>query len=71
MLADGDAPHRDVHTVYDYFCREANGGKDASDPTRVAHFHAYMLQAELKNTSNVSKRLLHAHQCASPGPASP
>ena len=30
----------------------------------MTHFHAYMLQADLANSSRVSKRLLHATACA-------
>lgn len=61
MLADGDAPPEDVDAVYDYFCREQNAGQPAE--RRVTHYHAYMLQVELRNASAVTKRLLHAHRC--------
>ena len=63
MLGDGDAPPAEVDAVYAYFCREHNDG--APPDRRVSHFHAYMLQAELKNSSRVTKRLLHAHSCTS------
>ena len=63
MLADGDAAPADVDAVYAYFCDEHNRGRAPDDPARVSHFHAYMLQADLKNATRVSKRLLHATQC--------
>ena len=54
MLGDGEAPAEEVERVYAWFCRERGD---------VSHFHAYMLRAELKNETKVSKRLLHAHVC--------
>ena len=54
MLGDGEAPADEVERVYAWFCRERPD---------VSHFHAYMLRAELKDSSRVSKRLLHAHVC--------
>ena len=55
MLGDGEAPAEEVERVYAWFCRERGD---------VSHFHAYMLRAELKDETKVSKRLLHAHVCA-------
>jgi hypothetical protein len=54
MLGDGEAPAEEVERVYAWFCRERGD---------VSHFHAYMLRAELKDETKVSKRLLHAHVC--------
>ena len=54
MLGDGEAPAEEVERVYAWFCRERDD---------VSHFHAYMLRAELRDASKVSKRLLHAHVC--------
>ena len=61
MLGDGDAPPAELDRVYGYFCGEYNAGRPGDE--RVTHFHAYMLQADLANSSRVSKRLLHATAC--------
>ena len=51
---DAQTPAEEVERVYAWFCRERGD---------VSHFHAYMLRAELVDSSRVSKRLLHAHVC--------
>lgn len=61
MLSQTDAPQSVLHQTYSYFCREWNRGHDVAQ--RVLHFHVYMLQTDVRNVTNVTKRLLHAQQC--------